>query len=277
MARRQGGFSDLMEFASRLPWKVSCAIGAVSFVVFHFTALATSSPPTAKTFSEFGSAVPHQLLHFFTYCFQLIVPAGFLIGATVSFVKGAQRRTLFAQVSAAPREMVSGLAWQDFERLVGEHFRRNGYQVVERGGSRPDGGVDLVITKSGQRYLVQCKHWRTQQVGVGVVRELNGVISAEGAAGGFIATGGQFTREAREFARKTPIELIDGEALEGLIGMVPDAAPDGRAETVAQPTPACPTCGGGMMQREATRGKFAGQAFWGCRRYPACKGIVPFV
>lgn len=36
-----------------------------------------------------------------------------------------------------------------------------------------------------------------------VVRELNGVIAAQGAHGGFVVTSGQFTREAREFARKT--------------------------------------------------------------------------
>jgi Bacteriocin-protection, YdeI or OmpD-Associated/Restriction endonuclease len=34
-----------------------------------------------------------------------------------------------------------------------------------------DGGVDLGLTKDGQRYLVQCKHWRKRQVGVTVVRE----------------------------------------------------------------------------------------------------------
>jgi Restriction endonuclease len=34
-----------------------------------------------------------------------------------------------------------------------------------------DGGVDLGLTKDGQRYLVQCKHWLKRQVGVTVVRE----------------------------------------------------------------------------------------------------------
>ena len=47
-----------------------------------------------------------------------------------------------------------------------------------------------------------------------------------------MVTGGRFTSEAQEFARKTKIELIDGKALEELIGSVsvvrappePDAA-----------------------------------------------------
>jgi restriction system protein len=75
---------------------------------------------------------------------------------------------------------------------------------------------------------VQCKHWRKRQVGVTVVRELNGVVSAHGAHGGFVVTGGEFTREAREFAESCGIKLIDGRKLEELIGDIPSrqSAPD---------------------------------------------------
>jgi restriction system protein len=273
MARRQGGFGELLEFSATLPWKVNCALAVVSFLVFHFTALATS-PATAKTLGEFGSVVNHQIAHVVAYLFQFIVPIGFLIGATVSFLKGAQRRALFAQASAAPRQNVSKLDWQDFERLVGEFFRRSAYQVAEHGGSRPDGGVDLVVTKNGQRYLVQCKHWRSQQVGVSVARELNGVVAAEGAVGGFVVTDGQFTREAREFARKTRIELIDGEALADLIGAVRHRGANDEFEDAKSP-PTCPKCGGGMARKVAGQGQFKGQAFWSCATFPRCRGKLP--
>jgi restriction system protein len=273
MARRQSGFSDLMEFASTLPWKVGCTVAAVSFLVFHFTAVATSSPPAVKTLGELGLAVDHQFLHLAASFLQFIFPAGFLFGATASFLKGAQRRTLFAQASAAPRATVDRLNWQEFERLVGESFRRRGYQVDERGGSTPDGGVDLVVIKARQRYLVQCKHWRTQQVGVGVVRELNGVVSAEAASGGFVVTGGQFTREAQEFSRKTKIELIDGKALEERIGAIIATRSIDSPEPVIE-APACPRCGTGMVRRVAKQGKHVGRDFWGCGQYPKCSEIV---
>ncbi|HMO52640.1 MAG TPA: four helix bundle suffix domain-containing protein [Kiritimatiellia bacterium] len=35
-------------------------------------------------------------------------------------------------------------------------------------------------------------------------------------------------------------------------------------------SPACPDCGGPMRQRSSTRGPF-----WGCARYPECKGLRP--
>ena len=38
--------------------------------------------------------------------------------------------------------------------------------------------------------------------------------------------------------------------------------------------PACPQCGKPMALRTAKTGKNAGQQFWGCSEYPACKGVV---
>jgi four helix bundle suffix protein len=37
-------------------------------------------------------------------------------------------------------------------------------------------------------------------------------------------------------------------------------------------TPACPLCGKPMRRRTAKQGPHAGQSFWGCAGYPACKG-----
>jgi len=60
---------------------------------------------------------------------------------------------------------------------------------------------------------VQCKQWRSYKVGVGVIREHFGVMTAERADGGFVVTSGRFTDEARVFAKGFHIELIEGEAL----------------------------------------------------------------
>lgn len=41
-------------------------------------------------------------------------------------------------------------------------------------------------------------------------------------------------------------------------------------------TPECPACKSPMVIRMAKRGKFEGKQFWGCKRFPECKGVVPF-
>lgn len=58
------------------------------------------------------------------------------------------------------------MSWQQFETLVGEGFRRRGYSVKETGGGGPYGSVDLVLSKNGEKTLVQCKQWKAFKVGV---------------------------------------------------------------------------------------------------------------
>jgi hypothetical protein len=37
----------------------------------------------------------------------------------------------------------------------------------------------------------------------------------------------------------------------------------------------CPICGDAMVKRIATRGPSAGGSFWGCSRFPTCRGMLP--
>jgi restriction system protein len=203
MATRQGAFTELLELSSKLPWQAGIGLAVASALGFHFAAVAFSV--------QLG-------IHTFAYVLQFIVPVGFVIGATVSALKRSHSGAQLVVARANPKVAIASMSWRDFERLVGETFRRQGFTVTGFGGHAPDGAVDLGLSKNGQRFLVQCKHWRKRQVGVTVVRELNGVIAAQRAHGGFVVTGGQFTREAREFADSCAIKLIDGPALDELMG-----------------------------------------------------------
>ncbi len=57
------------------------------------------------------------------------------------------------------------LSWRQFESFIGEYFREQGYFVMET-PEGPDNGVDLVLRKDGEKTYVQCKHWKTNTVGV---------------------------------------------------------------------------------------------------------------
>lgn len=43
-----------------------------------------------------------------------------------------------------------------------------------------------------------------------------------------------------------------------------------------QETPCCPKCGSEMVLRTAKRGDHQGGQFWGCSKYPNCRGILEF-
>lgn len=47
-------------------------------------------------------------------------------------------------------------------------------------------------------------------------------------------------------------------------------------KTAANKPPSCPKCGSTMVVRQAKRGANAGKRFWGCSRYPSCRGTAVF-
>ncbi len=198
-----------------------------------------------------------------------------LAASAVSAIKGLSRRQLLDRQKGL--DSVLSLSWREFEHLVGEAYRRQGYDVEETGGGGADGGIDLVLRGHGETVLVQCKQWRDRQVGVEKVRELFGVVTAERADRGILVTSGNFTNEAQAFKVGKPLTLVDGPALEQLVRDV--QAP--RTASVPTPPPApatsttCPRCGSPMVLRTAKRGASAGNSFYGCTKYPACKGTRP--
>ena len=284
MAKRTGMFTDLMDLASKLPWQVGVGLALLSGIVFHVIAIKTTSMTTPSNVADLGSVVVYQFTHVFATIFQYLVPAGLVIGATASFIKRARRQSLFTKAHSNPMATISSMTWQQFEMLVGESFRRRGFAVAERGGNGPDGGVDLILSRAGERYLVQCKHWRARQVSVTVVRELYGVMAAQGAAGGYVVAAGQFTKDAREFADGRNIQLADSDSIAELIAdsglgstaiaSQPIALPVAKAGGTKVVAPTCPRCGTAMVQRVAKQGQYAGLAFWGCGQYPQCREIL---
>lgn len=175
-------------------------------------------------------------------------------------------------------DALRAMTWQDLEILVRRLFEQKGYRATRLGGDGADGGVDVILRRAGRIILVQCKQWKTRQVGVGPVRELLGVVALYGADGGMVVTCGVFTKEARAFAQQSGIELIDGQRLLQLAEQDVHT-PALRTLRVgqgnrpsAEDTVGCPACGGQMVRRIAKTGQHAGQEFLGCARYPECKG-----
>ncbi len=186
-------------------------------------------------------------------------------------------------------DSIRNLSWQEFEHLVGEAFRRQGYIVQETGSASGDGGIDLSMSKGKERVLVQCKQWRSRRVGVKPVRELFGVMISESADHAILVTCGGFTREARDFAERKPLHLVGGLELWELVksvkkGNAVSESPEPRSTVLAIPAPPthqaedaseCPVCSSPMVLRTARKGSNAGSQFWGCSQYPKCRGTRP--
>ena len=275
MERGRGGFFDDL---IKLPWPVALVVGLAGYAGIRYGVpafFARQDGPLAQGLASASTSLAQLAWLFLAAC---------ALCALVAFVNARKRRRLLD--SRTGLDSLAAIDWRDFEHLVGEAFRRQGYGVAETGLGGPDGGVDLILRKDGRRTLVQCKQWRRRQVPVNVVREMYGLLAHYNADAVRIAAIGGFTRDAARFAADKPITLIDGPTL---LALVHSVQTDTRPTAPAQPaatlhriapafaaavphtaaTPDCPRCGSAMVERTNRR---TASVFWGCSAYPACRG-----
>lgn len=304
MAKRKksSGFEDMLDLLAMLPWWICLALAAASYLFLHSWAVV---PPTADSAGRPGdmvaTVVQKGLIYGLASIGQYLLPFMCLIAAAMSAWRRKQRKALVSSVAQAQdAAALDGISWREFELLVGEAYRLQGFRIIELGGNGPDGGVDLVLLKGSEKFLVQCKQWKAQTVGVAIVRELYGVMAARGATGGFVVTSGRYSNDAQAFARGRNITLVDGPQLFAMVqrarqsmlspraerapATVTPAAPKSQAAETAAPSavapapvtaqPACPRCSAAMELRTARQGTNAGKSFWGCSTFPGCRGTI---
>ncbi|MEA8592970.1 restriction endonuclease [Pseudomonas aeruginosa] len=306
MARRRktSFLDDLLNIAIKIPLWANLIIAGVTFATLRF--FGGEEFPVMKTFDA-GHLADTLAIHFATiaaHIGQFIIPPIFILGGVIGWIQRKARARRFNKIGSAPLtgQSIRNLSWEQFEQMVGEAFCRRGYSVSET-AKGADGGIDLVMHKGGELFLVQCKQWKALKVSVQVVRELYGVMSARGAAGGFVVTSGNFTADAVRFAKGTSMELIDGSALAQMF----KASPSGQIvahETIALPVPqspldspasaadalnvpntpisiydaaklvTCPRCTGVMTPRfgKGQNGGIKDRVFFGCTSFPKCRG-----
>lgn len=288
MARRKrtSPAEGLVDLIALLPWYVGVILAVAGYLLLH--RIAAASVASAMGPGELGNAMVGAVGRGLATAGQYVVPILCLAGAAISAWRRRARRVLVDNVTGSDSsDVLQGMSWREFEVLVGEGFRLQGYQVVENFEPGPDDGIDLILRKDGEKYLVQCKQWRAFKVGVPVVRELYGAMAAEGAAGGFVVTSGRFTPEAEAFASGRNLRLLDGPQLHRLLKQAQgssSAKPDDRTQerqarnasprAAKTAAPTCPRCAQSMVRRTARKGSNAGQEFWGCSDYPRCRGTA---
>jgi len=263
MARKNESILDLL---SEAPWWVSVVVAGVAYLIFGYILPLLSGGNAVL--NVVARAAPILAPWISLFC---LLPAPFSL-----YTAWRKRKLLDSQKDLGS---IRSLSWREFEELVGEAYRRQGYTVRENSGAGPDGGIDLVLNKDGNTYLVQCKQWRSWKIGVKVVREMYGIMTAKHASGVIIITSGIFTQDARTFAAEKPIDLVEGKQLAALVGSLQKVAGPSYQDPLLIENPApklCPKCGGDMVIKMARQGKYAGQKFWSCSKYPACKGLLPF-
>src|SRR2546421_4881520 len=205
-------------------------------------------------------------------CLGLLAPVALnwslaqLVAANVIGVSFAAVITIgwfSAQVLAASRRHLVDwttnlrlLNAEEFEWLVGEGYRREGWDVRETGHQdSPDGNVDLQMKRDGVQTIVQCKRWESWPVSVDQIRIFGGTLRGKDLprGAGIFVTLSDFNQFARAEADKMGITLVDGPELYR------------KVEKVRRPT-LCDICRAPMLLGRSQHG------WWFRCLTPGCKG-----
>jgi hypothetical protein len=193
-------------------------------------------------------------------------PALYLVGANLGFTLLALCTLLawsVTRIEAGTRRRLLNwttnlrvLTAEEFEWLVGEVYRREGWSVVETGRQdAADGNVDLDMRRDRTRLIVQCKRWTSRRVGVDEVRKFAGTLLRErlpGSSGAIVTLAG-FTQAAESEAERTGITLVGDVELHARIERVRRAEP-------------CPACARPMRLAHSLYG------WWFRCGRPGCRG-----
>jgi len=240
-----------------LPWWCSPVASLIAYISIGIL-LPLTLPTGHPAFAAFDTMLP-KLADL--AALLLLIPMPF------AYITGRKKQKLVD--TRTDLESIRSLSWQQFEQLVAAAYRRKGYSTRENLTAGPDGGVDIWLEWGNQLHLVQCKQWRAAKVGVSVVRELYGVMSAEEAASAAIVTSGVFTQEAKNFAEGKSIDLIDGAQLLVFVQNVQTPRPVKASKSFSHKN-ICPKCSNELVKRTAKRGRNTGKQFLGCCTFPKC-------
>lgn len=265
MAKRNGSILDLLFI---LPWWVNAPL---SFIVYG---LLKDGIPRSSFESPISASLANALSTFAGPIASLIA-----LIAVIDFIKSLHKKSLIPRMSGngifgflnafeSQADPLESITWREFEMLVGEVYKKLGYQVYETQAGA-DGGIDLILKRNGEKVIVQCKQWRTQKIGVKTVRELYGVMVSESAERAIVMCSGTYTGEAYAFAKGKPLELIGGTQLKGMIDSVSTNRPIENLPKLNEKL--CTSCGNTMLVRTAKKGPNSGNKFWGCSAFPRCR------
>ena len=112
-------------------------------------------------------------------------------------------------------ELLKRLEWRRLEELCAAYFARPA-SGASSCTSAPTAAPQICLYAAGASeasILVHCKPWDAYPIGLKALRELRGAVGAANGPEVVFVTTGRFTPEAKAFAAKERVELIDGAAL----------------------------------------------------------------
>lgn len=134
----------------------------------------------------------------------------------------------------------------NFDLLVAEGFRVQGFSVTEVSSADVPEQPDLALAKGGKSFCVQSRHWQDTVIGVAAVQELERVMALRSADGGFLVTAGGVIADAAALASARKIQLIHGPKLLAMLEKARETITTGVPANFQWKTDRAPSAGSGI-------------------------------
>ena len=165
-------------------------------------------------------------------------------------------------------EKLRKIDWFQFEKLIELIYRQRGFTVKRFGGAHADGGVDLIVQSTSDKFVVQCKHWRKWSAGVRHIREFLGTLTDSKISKGIFITLSGYSGDAKQLADKHGIQILNESDLVKMLEASGLMYSKEISSLFADDRKFCPKCEKEMVLRT---GRLKGTKFWGCSTFPRCK------
>ena len=118
-------------------------------------------------------------------------------------------------------DALSRIAWQDFEILVANRYRRHGWDVAHCGDGRPgvraETEVELRMKKDGELALVQCRHESLVRLDAGTVERLLASAAEERATQVILIASADVPDDVRQLAESGGATVIEGATVREML------------------------------------------------------------
>ncbi|WAT14980.1 restriction endonuclease [Xanthomonas fragariae] len=134
--KKQGGFKAL----AALPWPVGFIMGIAAYLALRYGIgwwLSHQGGMLSQGFAQQADGMFAPLAWMLLGICWLVALCSYL---------GTRSRRRFLETRTSLESLAAG-GWRQFEQLVGEAFRRQGYSVEHTGLGGADGGIDLILRK----------------------------------------------------------------------------------------------------------------------------------
>lgn len=96
-----------------------------------------------------------------------------------------------------------------YEEYVVQHLKKRGFHNVEHTGAAGDFGVDIVATRHGVRYAIQCKYY-TRNVPGDAVQQVAAGMTMYDCDRAVVVTNSRLTEGAKKLAKGNGVLVVEG-------------------------------------------------------------------